>query len=383
MRVLMVTEAASAGVGRHVIDLCDGLVRSGDEVHLIHATGRSDPTFEEGIGRLGDGIRRRVIEMRRAPHAGDLSALRELRRYAEAHGPFDVVHGQSSKGGALVRLARRTSFGALVYTPHCVYTLNPMISRVKRLVYGSAERWLAKRTDAVIAVSPSEADHLRDFGFPDGALHCVPNGLGAMAWRPRAEARVALGLEDDQLVVGFLGRLTAQKDPLLLVEAFAQVASRHPRAVLAVAGTGELSSPARYRANMLGIADRIRWVGFQRPQEFLPACDLFVLSSRYEGMPYVYLEALACGLPIVSTAVGGSELAIVEGENGLVVPHGDVQALARALKVLLADGDKRAAFAAASLRRSAQFTLPSMVSATRRAYEGAVERRLSLVLRTT
>lgn len=347
----------------------------GDDVHLVHSTGRLDDGFARGVDALGGRVRRTVIEMRRAPHPSDLTALRKLRRYMRAHGPFDVVHGQSSKGGALARLVRSDTEGAIVYTPHCVYTLNPTIGRLKRIVYGRAELWLARRTDAVIAVSPSESDHLRRLGFPADRLHLVPNGFENKAWPARDVVRARLGFAERDQVVGFLGRLSPQKDPLLLIEAFAALSARHRSAVLAVAGDGELESEGRDRAQELGVADRVRWLGYVRPDEFLPGCDLFALSSRYEGMPYVYLEAMSCGLPIVSTNVGGSELAIEHGRNGLVVPRADVDALCEAIDSLLSDDERRAGMGVASRERSSRYSLQAMLLGTKRVYEASVMAR--------
>ena len=106
MRVAIMTEASSAGVGRHVIDLCTALAENGDEVHLLYSTGRLDKAFEDGLNKLGARVRSTVIEMQRAPHTTDVKALRALKQYVRDHGPFDVLHGQSSKGGALARLLR-------------------------------------------------------------------------------------------------------------------------------------------------------------------------------------------------------------------------------------------------------------------------------------
>lgn len=371
MRVLMVTEASSAGVGRHVIDLCTALVDHGDEVHLVHATGRTDAAFAEGLTSLGDRVRQRVIEMRRAPHASDVRALRELRAYVKEHGPFDVTHGQSSKGGALARLVRSEGTGVVVYTPHCVYTLNPSVRGIKRFVFGRAERWLARHTHAVIAVSPTEAQHLEDLGFRPEIVHCVPNGIADTDWMDKKDARSRLGLPEDALIVGFLARMSPQKNPLLMIEAFAAIADQHPQARLAMAGTGDLEDAARRRASELRVSDRVHWLGYQRPADFLPCADLFALSSDYEGMPYVYLEALSCGLPIVTTDVGGSELAIEDGRNGSIVPRGDHNGLGAALARVLVDPDLRHRMSAAARERAREFSLAKMLQRTQAVYQQA------------
>ncbi|MCB9880825.1 MAG: glycosyltransferase family 4 protein [Planctomycetes bacterium] len=380
MRILLVTEASSAGVGRHVIDLCGALVARNHDVHLVYATGRIDDAFAGGVHALDSrkALSTAIIEMRRGPHPSDRGALRALANHAATHGPFDIVHGQSSKGGGLARLLRGrhgTENAATVYTPHCIYTLNPEGSWLKRALFGRAELWLARRTDAIIAVSPSEARHLEELGMPPDLVHCVPNGIARPELPSKAEARGALGLPSDALIVGFLARLSPQKNPLLAIEAFARVAQKHRAVHLAFAGTGALEGACRELAASRGITDRIHWLGYGRPGTLLPASDVFALSSEYEGMPYVYLEALVAGLPIVTTDVGGAELAIEEGINGFVVPRGDPDSFAAALDRVLSDEALRRRMAMASSARADRFDDTHMVEGTVAVYEAALARK--------
>jgi len=110
--------------------------------------------------------------------------------------------------------------------------------------------------------------------------------------------------------------------------------------------------------------NRITLLGDVVAIEFMPAFDLFCLSSRYEGMPYVYLESLAAGLPIVSTRVGGVSMCVEEGRNGLIVAPDDPQALATALKSVVDNPELRARFAAASTEIAERFTAAKMVEQT-------------------
>lgn len=386
MRVLLVTEASSAGVGRHVIDLSSALVDDGHDVHLVYATGRQDEAFREGCAALAARATARfqsdIVEMRRGPHPSDAKALKALRRIVLEHGPFDVVHGQSSKGGGLARLmrgARGIEDAAIVYTPHCIYTLNPEASGLKRALFGRAELWLARRSDAIIAVSPSEERHLVELGIDASIVHCVPNGIRALRWIDKASARAKLGLDSgsDRVVIGYLARLSKQKNPLLAIEAMARLVKKRGDVVLALAGSGDLEQEGRALADRLGLGNAIAWLGYQRPDLVLPASDLFALSSDYEGMPYVYLEALAAGLPIVTTDVGGAELAIRNRENGIIVARGDVAGFAAALEEVVADAALRKRMGAASKDLAARFDLEHMLRGTLAVYEAARERRLA------
>jgi len=296
-------------------------------------------------------------------------ALRKIRAYARTHGPFDVVHGQSSKAGALVRLLGRR-YGVVVYTPHCVFTMNPELGSLARLAFGFVERMLAHRTDVLIAVSPDEERHLRELIGPAKTIRCIPNGLAPINWRPRAEARGALCLPADRPVVGFIGRFSPQKNPLLLVRAFSQVVHSCESALLAMAGNGPLEDQARRLAAELGVSDRVVWLGFQNPGDVLMAFDVFALPSRYEGLPYVLLEALQAGLPIVSTPIGGAELCVEEGRNGFVVAP-EPGAMATRLGDLLADRSLHGRMAAASRELASRFRVEQMVAATLEVYRDA------------
>jgi len=372
MRILLISEPASAGVGRHIVDLSQGLLAAGHDVHLVYSPRRMDETFASDL-RVMTGLKTTVMDIRRAPHPSDLVAAGRLRSFLRRNAPFDVVHGQSSKGGALARLVA-PGFAAVVYTPHCVFTMNPDIGRIGAAVFGGIERWLGRRSDALIAVSEDEAAHLRALGIAPEIVHCVPNGLHPPRWRSRDEARAELGVRPEAAVVGFLGRLSAQKNPLLLVHAFAKLAPRHPDAMLAIAGDGPLEAEAREAERAHGLGGRIIWLGFRRPVDVMPAFDVFALPSRYEGLPYVLLEAVAAGLPIVSTPVGGSETVIDPDENGIITAA-TPEDFATGLGRLLGDRALRDRMAASAREKAGQFTIARMVDRTLGVYASACERR--------
>ena len=371
MRVLLLTEAAAAGVGRHVVDLAAGLERRGHEVHLLYSDRRIDAGFRSGCDRLHN-VALEKVDLKRGPHPSDARGLSQIRRYLQGIGGVDVVHGQSSKGGALARLVGRRASAAVVYTPHCVYTMNPGLGRTKRAFYAKIERWLARHSQAIIAVSQTEHRHLIELGIDPSILHCVVNGIGEVAWLDKGDAQRKLDIPTGRTVIGALGRLSEQKDPRLLLRAFARVHAQDPRSILAIAGSGELERECRQLGEQLGISAHVRWCGHQAPAAFLPACDVFAVSSRYEAMPYVFLEALSCGLPIVATAVGGTEHAIVEGETGFVTEQATDEALAERLVRLVRDEDLRRKMSSSSRERSLEFTADRMVDETLGVYEACI-----------
>ena len=372
LRILLVTEASSAGVGRHVIDLARGLGERGHEVHLVYSARRIDRPFAEGLAALPH-LAAHEVAMRRAPHPGDLGAWLRLRRALARYGPFDVVHAHSTKAGLLLRALPSLGGARVVYTPHCIYTQNPALSPATRALARWVELGLARRTDALIAVSPDEREHVLGLGLDAARVRVVPNGVGPLGGE-RAAARRALGFAAGDLVIGFVGRLCAQKDPALLLEACAALRAGRPRLRLVVTGDGPLAGPLRRRAEELGLASAVRWTGHRPAAEVMPAFDLFALPSRYEGLPYVLLEATACGLPIVATRAGGVPWVVEEGVNGHVVAVGDRAGLAAALARLADDAQLRARMARAAAERAARFSVEEMVTRTEDLYRELADR---------
>ena len=164
-------------------------------------------------------------------------------------------------------------------------------------------------------------------------VYVIPNAVTPSAELPDA-GRLPAG---DRRVVAAMGRLTAQKGFDLLIEAFARIADRHPNWTLRIAGDGEERGNLECLAESLGLTQRVDLCGWiDEPLAFLQEADLFVLSSRYEGFPNALLEAMACGLPVISTDCDSGPREIVRHEtDGLLVPAEDVDELTRAMGRLM------------------------------------------------
>lgn len=165
------------------------------------------------------------------------------------------------------------------------------------------------------------------------AYEVIPNAINPAFIRPAYEG------ERDQTIVG-VGRFSQQKNFALLIKAFAKVADKFPEHKLVIYGKGSLLESYQRLAEELGVADRVDFPGFvaDMPQR-LEKAGMFVLSSDYEGMPNALMEAMALGLPCVSTDCGGggARFLIKDGENGLLVPQKDVDAMAQAMDKILSD----------------------------------------------
>ena len=375
LRILQVVEATDYGVGRHVLDLCGGLAALGHDVHLVYSPIRSGPLFSDRLNNL-KGVRQTVLPMQRQIHFSDWRSVRRLRRHLRQHGPFQIVHGHSSKGGALARLATLGLPLPAVYTPHAVRSLDPTLGTLLRFVTGKAERLLALVPGAVVALSPEEQQHFWQLGVSERQVRLIPNGVPQPPVPDRRSARAALGLPASARVVGFVGRLTKQKAPEVLLDAFVRVQATRPDVHLAIIGTGELQSWLEQRAGERNVAHCVHWLGQQPGQASMPAFDLLALPSRYEGLPYVLLEALVAGLPIVTTSAACASTIVEPGVNGSVVPHDAPEELAAAIADLLDQPQLRATYGAASQDKAYRFRIDTMVQETETLYRELAARWL-------
>jgi glycosyltransferase involved in cell wall biosynthesis len=380
LRILHVVEASFAGVGRHTLDLIEGSAAAGDTVDLVYGTARAADDF---VRRVADAPLRSVgtIPGGRAPGRADVASCRALRRFIRDNGPYDVVHGHASKAGAYSRVVG-VGGAARVYTPNALVTLAPDLGRSQRALYSFIERRLSRRTDGLIYVSDDEAAHGRAIGLRPLHERVVLNGIPHPALPTRDEARAALGLPLDAVVVGFVGRFEPQKGLDRLLDAFGGLSSKYADVVLAVVGWGDESDALRERTGTLVLADRVCWLGQRPGQDSMPAFDVLALPSRYEGFPYVALEAMWAGVRVVATDTTGLSSLLHDGAGGVVVDGRDDHvvaafsaALARELDQIVARPFERADRSDAARDAVRGCSVQAMVDATREFYGDVVAAR--------
>lgn len=238
-----------------------------------------------------------------------------------------------------------------------------------------AYRWLHRGGMRLVAVSGHLAEHLSEgLGLPLAAIDVVPNGVPLPAPAPdpgeaRRRARAELELPADGPLVLAVGNLYPVKDHARLLRA----AARLPGVRVAVAGRGGEEESLRRQAESLGIAERVHLLGLRDDVDrLLTAADLFTQPSRSEGLPLAVLEAMAAGLAVVATDVGGMGQAVIDGETGVLIPADDEGALPRALGALLDDPARAERLGAAGRRRvEAEFSVEAMARRYRALYAEA------------
>jgi glycosyltransferase involved in cell wall biosynthesis len=314
------------GVARHVIDLVNGLDPERWVVDLACPPG-SDPWVA-----LADrpGVQLHRLAPGKEPGVSDAADLRRLLTLVTQ---ADVIHGHASKAGFLTRFAAalRGRRRVAVFTPHAwSFWARERRSRA----WLTLERLAAHWCGAIVGVSDAERRAGLEAGVgTESQYRVIHNGIDAETFdRPR---RVVPG----RILV--VGRLAPQKRPDVALQALARVREKHPEAQLDLVAHGPLEGETTALVGELGLRDHVRLLtkGADVP-ELLSEAACFLLTSDYEGFPYTVLEAMAAGVPVVSTRVGGVPEQVADGETGLLFEPGDPAAAAAAVEQLLADPER-------------------------------------------
>jgi glycosyltransferase involved in cell wall biosynthesis len=281
--------------------------------------------------------------------------------------PVDVLHAHSPYPAGIARLVTRTlprlQRPATVYTLHNTWTSFATPTRL-------LNAWTMGRDAADFAVSDLVRDTVpeRLRRRTEVVVHGIDlDAVGAQ--RARDGVRAELGIAPDEIVFGTVANFRAQKDYPNLLAAAAVLRDRGARVRIVAVGQGPLEEQMRAEHARLGLADRVLLLGERADAvRVMSGCDGFVLASNNEGLPVAVMEALALGLPVVGTAVGGMAEA-VDATNGVLVPPRDPEALAGAMLALAEDPARRATLAEGAARSSARFDIGRSVTRIEAAYE--------------
>jgi glycosyltransferase involved in cell wall biosynthesis len=375
-RVLHVIEATVGGTKRHLYDLVTGLRAIDWNVEVacprMRQEAYGDVSLWEDLAAVG--VPMHHVPMRRAALCRTNAAAVLRLRTLINKGDYVIVHAHSSVAGAV---ARTTALlmprpPRVVYTPHGFAFLRPG-STFRRQLYLAIERALGCRTDRLIAVSATEAEVAATHGITrTSRVVTIANGIAgdriATACNPGLRQREGW---NGAPIVGTVGRLTPQKDPLTWLRVAARVAEIHADVRFIWIGGGELEDTVRRAAQRLGLQDALRLIPYRGDaRELIATFDVFLLTSVFEGLPYVVIEALVSEVPVVATAVVGVRDIIRHRETGLLAAAGDTAGLAAHVLRLLVERDEARRLAETGRRDVLErFSVTRMVESTAKLYE--------------
>jgi glycosyltransferase involved in cell wall biosynthesis len=349
------------GPALHVAYLTSGLAERGYDTTLVAGT---IARGEESMAFVADAHNVHVETLselhREISPIRDLRAIVRLAQLIRRERPT-ILHTHTAKAGAVGRIAALLAGGArppiVVHTFHG-HVLRGYFGRITTFGFRTLERWLARTTTSLVAVSPEVRDDLV-------ALHVAPAAkftvvrLGIdLSLRvdnddaQRRETRRQMGLREDAFVVGWVGRMTAVKRTDFVVRALEKLVADGVDAYVVLVGDGPDREGLERYAHELGVIKRCLFLGYQEDvARFYDAIDVLVLPSINEGTPVSVIESLAASRPAVATRVGGVPDVVRDGVDGLLVDRDDVDALAARLAELARDAPRRTAMGEAGRAR--------------------------------
>jgi glycosyltransferase involved in cell wall biosynthesis len=369
LKILHILRAPLGGLFRHVVDVTRGQIERGHRVGLIvdSTTGgeRADAILSELAPRLALGVER--VPITRELSLSDPYALWRISRRINAVAP-DVIHGHGAKGAALARLTPAAPDAIRAYTPHggsLVYCPGTISGGF----YRSIERMLNGRTNLFLFESSYIAELYRTLiGRPQGIVRVVRNGIAETEFDPVAP-------RPDAADIVCVGELRPVKAIDVLIEALAILAQSGRRVTATIAGEGPDAAKLQAQAHRLGVGDQVRFIGHCPARTAFTMGRMLVIPSRAESLPYVVLEAVAAGLPIIATNVGGMP-EIFGAAARQLIPADDIAALMAAITAALDNPEKMRADAQALMARVRyEFSLRTMVECNLAAYREAVATR--------
>jgi glycosyltransferase involved in cell wall biosynthesis len=369
LKIMHILRAPLGGLFRHVVDVARGQAERGHRIGLIVDSTTGGPQANAALAELAPhlalGLQRVAIARELGP--SDIRALRFVSRHIERAAP-DVLHGHGAKGAALSRLTLSAPNAIRVYTPHggsLVYRPGTMAGGFYRTL-----EWLLKwRTDLFLFESTYVAGLFRaEIGGPLAMVRVVHNGVSDAEFAPIAP-------NADATDIVCLGELRPVKAFDVLIEALALLKASGRRVSATIAGEGPQGAELKALAERLEVADLVRFVGYRPAREAFAMGRVFVIPSRAESLPYVVLEAVAAGLPVIATRVGGVPEIFGPQTQHLIAPD-DIRMLVGAIRAALdAPGEVRRVMQQVKSRVHREFSLAAMVDGGLAAYREAIALR--------
>jgi len=359
-----------SGRKSRVLHLITRLIVGGAQENTIASVERVDPAqYDSQLwtgpqtgpeGSLMSDARSRGLVVRVLPNMvreinpfRDLLMLVQLTRLIRRE-RFDIVHTHCSKAGILGRVAAKLAGVPHVTHTHHGWSFHDRMPRFPRWLFTTAEGALAPWTRPMISVSnkTTEVGLEEGIGSPSD-YRLIRSGIPLSRFHPdddRGRAvRERLGIPEGHVVVGSVGRLTPQKNPMDFLKLATMLLDGHENVTFIYVGDGPMRASVEEAAEAAGLGDALRILGVRDDvHDLLRTMDVFVLTSLWEGLPRVVLQALATGVPVLAYDTAGIAEAVVEGKNGHLVARGAVGEMADRLAVLVEDTPRRAAMSRAA-----------------------------------
>ncbi len=308
--------------------------------------------------------------VRRISPFNDIKSFVSIFRILRKSKP-DIVHTHTSKAGVLGRLAAwMARVPIIIHTPHG-HVFYGHFGRSLSKIFLQMEKLLGRITHHQIALTPEERnDYLSLRVTKPSNTTVIHSGVDLHRFskgeKQLTRKRKELGIPPHSLVIGYVGWLIPIKGVTYLVSAMADVAEKYPKSLLVLVGKGddkgEEEIKLKEQVERAGLEDKVRFLGWRPDVDEIMGCfDIFVLPSLNEGMGRVLVEAMAAGLPIVASRVGGIPDLVKDGKNGLLVPPADAPALAKAIFDLLADKKTRNRMGKAGTKMCRPYSAEAMV----------------------
>lgn len=340
IRVLyIITQLDLGGAQKNVLELAAALDKNRYQVTLISSEGL---LASAALNLAGVTVKFLRSLTRPVNPLRDIPALIILARFIKRH-QIDIVHTHSSKAGILGRWAARAAGAPVILHTIHGWGFHEWQLSALRTFFVSLERWTARITQRLIAVAQSDIHTGLACGIGTADKYVlIRHGItrsefadGRMEGRNKKKE---FNIREDAPVVGMAACFKPQKAPRVFLQAAALVKKSCPRARFVLAGDGALRGRLEKLREQLGLREEVIFAGWQRDMPRMMAMwDVFALTSLWEGLPVVFLEAMATGLPVVATPAGGAREVIKEGVNGFLVPFNDAPAMAEKIVLLLQD----------------------------------------------
>jgi exopolysaccharide biosynthesis polyprenyl glycosylphosphotransferase len=365
--LLVITGLATGGATNVVLDIARYLKdHPGYEVELITGPippGRNDVTHLA----YELGVKTRVVPsmVNRISPAANLKAVIELQKIM-VEGQYDIVHTHSSVAGVVGRLAALAAgIPVIIHHVHG-WALHDGMKPVTKAIYVALERLCARFTDRIITVaSPDIRKGLNEGIGKKEKFTLIHNGIDLDKFRKpvnEQKLRAELGLAPYSKLVGMIGRLDQQKNPLDLIRVAAIVVKSCPDVQFLILGDGSLRPECEKLIDELGLQERFILLGFRNDvPKILPILNLTAMSSLWEGLPLAFMEAMSAGKPVVANDVDGVSDIVVNGETGFLVPAHEPEAMAERIVRLLQDDELYQNMSRMAQERSEQYSLLRMM----------------------